>query len=358
MTAPVAKQREVRARTSAPALLLLDALGILPLGKQDEENPLDRDEFTRRLLALAATLQRTTSRNEAKAIRDFAELAERDWPDLSAAERGRAIRRLRNVIDRIPVGLRSRMTDRIEVEALRMERRARDAARRKFNLDIPTRAPRPQIARAVRLLRPTFDFVEDEFSRRAERFNDLAALAIAGSISRGAEAKEITERLTREATALIQRPDYYTAVSGAVLNRARTNAVLGAFTEAKIAKYRVVAVLDEKTCIKCRFMHNTIFTVSSGQAILNSVAGASSPQAIARANPFLRQGRDRAGNQIIYILGPGGSRIVVARVTQNAEGTVGERGRFGKSMSPQQLAKAKLGPPPYHPICRCDVEPA
>ena len=339
-------------------LLLLNALGILPIGKQGEDDPLNRGEFTRRMVELATALRLVHRRPEARALERANEALDRDWPALNDAERTRALRRVRDILRGLPKGLRTRTVELVEAAAVRMERRAREAARRRFGFDVPAKLPRAQAEQAVRLAAPTPEFIAEEFGRRADRWDDIAVAALAAALAAGLAGPEITRRLNALARGQVERPEYFGGVAGAVLNRARTGSLLAVFAESNVAQYEVRAVLDPRTCVKCRFMHGKRFTVASGQSLLGRVARTRNPAGIARANPFLRQGRDGAGRQIVYVAGPGGSRRVLAIVTQSAEGKVDEVGRFASALSETQIGALGVGPPPYHPLCRCVIVPA
>lgn len=318
---------------------------------------LDRDRFTRRFRELALALGLVFRRDEARALDRIATILEVDWPTLGAEERARVLRRAADVLRTLPSDLRGRTLDRVQAAALRMERRARASARRQFGLRVPSRPPVDRLRAATANARLTPDFVEDEYERRADRFEEVALLALLAGLNAGEDSRQIASRLATVTESFIRRPDYFTGVAASVLNRARTDALLGAFAEVGVDTYEVVAVLDERTCVKCRFMHGHQFTVQSGVDIMNAAGKASSPGAVTRANPFLRQGRTPTGQQIIYIPGPAGRRDIVAFVAKNAEGTADDRGRFRAEWDSDRLTKAGIGPPPYHPICRCTVRP-
>lgn len=352
MIRTVAKQAALGTQRATAGLLLLDALGLLR--KQGEDDVLDRGEFTRRFTELATALRITFRRDEARALDRIAEVLDVDWPTLNEVQRAKVLRDAADVLRGLPVGLRGRTLDRVQAAAIRMERRARVAARREFGLNVPARPPRARIEAATAQSRLTPDFIEGEFERRANKFEEVALLGVLAGINLGQTPAQINTRLAGLTDAFVRRPDYFGGVAASVLNRARTDALLGAFAEVGVATYEVRSARDDRVCPKCWLMDGQRFSVESGTAIMGAAGKARSPRAMLRANPFLRQGRTPTGQQIVYIPGPGGDRQIVAFV---AESAAGERPRFRAAWDADRLTKAGIGPPPYHPICRCGVIP-
>jgi hypothetical protein len=329
-------------------LALLSAGGILPILKQDD--PLERGDFERRMLALATLLANAMRPSDGAKIADLRRVLNRDWVDLDDGERAAAVRRAAEVLRRLPGRVGQQMIDRAERAAVNMEQRAREQARRRFDLDIPARLPAALQSESQRLVEPLPEFVEEEFDRRSNFFL-IAGVALAtGLIRQGKSNEEITARLIQAATSYVQRPAYSLALSAVVLNRARTAALLNAYDEAGIIFYRVQAELDTRTCRKCRFMHGKRFSVGDGLDLVRGVARSRSPQRIEQVNPFLREGVDGAGRPIIFVQTERGRRVLAREIERGGKG---ERGRFGSEAAERTLTALGIGPPPYHPLCRC-----
>jgi hypothetical protein len=338
--------------------LLLSAIGVLPLYKQ-REDPADRKEFERRVLELSAALVALFRDREAQALAEIGRVVRRDWPTLGAEARAAALDDLATIVRSLPTGTQSRLIERVTEAALRIGRDQRTALRRgRARLDIAPRANAAQLARATDLVGHTGAFAGAEYGRRADRLRTSGATAVAAAVAAGRDAEEIAERLGILAARQVQQAVYFTETSAAILNRARTDAALAAFVESKVDRYRVVAVLDEVTCTKCRFMHGHTFPVATGDRILSSAAAAGDPDAVQLVNPFLRSGRDDSGQPILYIPGPRATRRVVARILASGEGEAGATGRYVDAWRDEELTSAGIGPPPYHPLCRCGVVPA
>jgi hypothetical protein len=355
-----ANQNQVTASADrrSTRLVFLAAAGLLPLRKQGEGDPLDRGEFNRRFVELSRSLNAVFRRPQADALREIERILEADWQEIPADERQRLIRDAAEAIAAVGRGKRQRVRERVNAAALRMERRVRAAARRQFNLKVRARLPQEQARRAVELALLTPEFIEGEFERRSDRTKDILTVLLAAALASNLASSEIVRRMVARMRALVERPEYFTGVAASVLNRARTHSTMTVFREAGVQIVRVQAVLDEKTCVKCRFMHGTEFPAEPVADLLDRIARARSSKTVNRVNPFLREGRNRAGDPIVYFAKPDGSRETIANIIVSGRGEAGNEGRFDNGWSATRLLAAGVGPPPYHPLCRCVLVPA
>lgn len=332
-------------------LAALSAWGILPILKQDD--PLDRGDFERRMLALATALSAAMRRSDGAKIAELRRVLRRDWNDLDSQERAAVIRDAARVLRRFPDRVGQQLIDRAERAARVMEQRARESGRRRFNLDIPARLPPSLQSEARRIVDSLPEFVEEEFERRSNFFIVAAAALAAGMVRRNVPDDEITQRLIQSATSYVDRPAYPLGLAATVLNRARTASILNAYDEAGLERYRVRAILDDRTCTKCRFMHGKVLRVDRGVDLVRGTMQSRSPERIERVNPFLSEGRNNRGERIVFLQTERGRRVLAREVETGGRG---ERGRFGSEVSEQTLAALGIGPPPYHPLCRCAPE--
>jgi hypothetical protein len=338
-----------------PIALLLLLEDKRKVTKQDalDEDVLDRGEFTKRMVALAAALTVILRRQEGAAANRVARLLDRDWARMSARERGRVLRQAAGELAQVPKGVEERLRQRAQAAALVMDRRAREAGRRRNNLDVSRQPSSSQTAQAGRLARPTPEFIVEEYERRGRVFAATAAIALGVGLGRGESATDITERIQGRATAALGRPAYLQGVAGAVLNRARTNSLLNVYREAGTTNIQVLSARDQRTCEKCLFMHGTIFPVEQTFDLMGQVARLRSPAAIAEVNPFLREGVSANGDRVVYVPGPNGARLTLGTVLESRQGQVDRLSTFDRTPNPIELLSLGIGLPPYHPICRC-----
>lgn len=336
-------------------LAMLDTLGVVSLSKQERDNALGDREFDRRMLALAVLLGNAMRASDGAKIAELRRMLRRNWGDLDEAAQAAALRQAVVVLRRLPNRVGERVVERAERAARDMEERARRAARREFDLDIPAKLPDALASESTRLVAPLPEFIEEEFERRSNFFFVAAIAMVATLTRRGIPDAEITERVLALATSFVNRPAYALGLAATVINRARTASLLNAFDEAGVTTYEVVARVDDaqRPCRKCLYMHGKVFRVDRGVDLVRGVARTASPQRIEDVNPFLAEGTDSKGRPIVYV-GSGANRRVLAREIER--GGQGERGRFASEVRESTLATLGIGPPPYHPYCRCGVK--
>ncbi len=88
-----------------------------------------------------------------------------------------------------------------------------------------------------------------------------------------------------------------------------------------ILSYEVSAILDDRTCPVCEFIHGTVFTVEKALAQTTRVLNTTDPNELKSMAPF-----------------PGQSKAALAEL---------------REMSADDLASEGFHVPPYHPLCRC-----
>ncbi|HUU33451.1 MAG TPA: hypothetical protein VMW48_05270 [Vicinamibacterales bacterium] len=335
--------------------MILNAVGLMPLVKGEEDDVLDRGEFTTRLAALAILLQGALRDNEAKALAELRRILNRDWANIGGTARDEQLKRAAAIVANIPADEQAELLRRLQGGAVDMERRARRAAVGQ-GVDAPAKLTEEEVAAAIARVAQTPEAIAGEYARRGDIFAKTAAVIIAAGVAAGLSREEIVERLTARAERAALAPAYLQGVSAATLNRARAGSLFTTYALAGAEVYEISAVLDEKTCTKCRWMHGKRFSMSSAQALMDRASEAGTVAELAEVNPFLREGRDANGNKTIFYV-HGGERVTVATVTQDATGQTEERGAFDGESSAEELTEAGIGPPPYHPLCRCTVLP-
>jgi hypothetical protein len=140
---------------------------------------------------------------------------------------------------------------------------------------------------------------------------------------------------------------YWEVVAGSFVGRGRSFAQLSGFAEAGIERYRVSAVLDQRTTNSCRFLDGKVFSVRRGLDIFDQVEV--DPENIREHNPWLRE----AGGSI-YIE-RSGRRVPIAQVVRSGVGVSDDRGEYEHARSEQELEGLNLGFPPFHANCRSSL---
>jgi hypothetical protein len=116
-------------------------------------------------------------------------------------------------------------------------------------------------------------------------------------------------------------------LAGTVRNQATNFGLLESFAEAGVKRYRIAAVLDQRTTVICQMMDGREFEVSTGRRIANARMDADDPDAARAAAPWLSPAQVEA--------------------LPNFE------------TSPEEaLANAGVAVPPFHGHCRTTVVPS
>lgn len=120
--------------------------------------------------------------------------------------------------------------------------------------------------------------------------------------------------------------EYTRILTSNVANRARNFSAISSYTDAKIERYRITAILDDRTSEICQYMNGKEFTVESGRDLMERMID-TDPEGLKEVHPWVSADRARK------IAG---------------KGTVAQQNT--------RLASGGLNLPPYHGRCRTLVE--
>lgn len=207
--------------------------------------------FDRAVAALAARLRAVAAGDEGRAVREAIAVLDVDWPRTTAAERrqlvAEAMRSAGRHIRAVPTRLDAPLGD----AAVEVVSATRTVARRhdRLAIGVELNALDRRIVRHV--ARSQGLFVTDAYGRRLEELGVRAKQIVAMGLEAGQGRTEIAEALAAAVEgALTGRSRFYwEVVAGAFIGRARSYAQVSSYAEAGIERYRVVAVLDEHTCL-------------------------------------------------------------------------------------------------------------
>lgn len=107
----------------------------------------------------------------------------------------------------------------------------------------------------------------------------------------------------------------------------------------------------------CRMLDGKRFSTRDAMSRYKRVAE-SPPEAVKTLQPFVQQGVDENGHDILYYKDPEGARVTIAQIDDSGVGRRDDRGKFSKVTQEQALAAAGIGPPPLHGHCRSLIVPA
>jgi SPP1 gp7 family putative phage head morphogenesis protein len=191
-------------------------------------------------------------------------------------------------------------------------------------------------------------FVRDEYGRRLDVFGREARRVVASGLERGLGRVDIAGELEAAArAALIDRaPFYWEVVASAFVGQGRSFAQVSSYAEAGVQRYRIEAVLDERTTHICRFLHGKTFAVADALRKFELAERLEQPEDIKRLLPWVRE---RLDGGMLMLTGAG---VAIAEVTRSGLGTHDDVGEFRPRLTDAQLGEAGLGFPPFHGLCR------
>lgn len=308
--------------------------------------------FNQAVARLAAELRRHTVAADGAAVRAAIAVLDVDWRQTTAEQRRGLIARAMAAAGRRTAAMPTELQVVFGRAADAVVRAGRDGARRKQRLAIRTE-PNAFDARVVQHLRTSqTHFVRDEYGRRHEAFSERARQIVADGLAAGLGRDDLARDLEAAATGILESraAAYWDVVAGAFVARGRSYAQLSAYAEAGIARYRIVAVLDEVTTPTCRFLDGKTFAVSEGLDLFDRVEAA--PEQLTELNPWIREQRDPdTGRRSLYVA-RGNTRISVASIGRSGVGTRDDRGEFFGALGERDLGALGIGFPPYHGLCR------
>jgi SPP1 gp7 family putative phage head morphogenesis protein len=198
------------------------------------------------------------------------------------------------------------------------------------------------------------NFVRDEYGRRLGSLSEKARAIVASGLEQGLGRADIAGELERAARgALVERsPFYWELVASSFIGQGRSFAQMSSYAEAGIQRYRIEAVLDERTTHICRYLHGKSFEVADALRRFERVETMEQPEDIKRELPWVREGRDaETGRTRLYVDGGAGRRMI-AEVSRSGTGIRDDPGEFRPLASDRGLADVGVGFPPFHALCR------
>lgn len=320
-------------------------------------NPLNKRDFVTLTRQFARKLEGKANPPERKVVKGAIESLDVDWVNLTSAQRGRAIDGLNNELGKL-VSARLTAIPVIEAEVPKLVKSVRAATARKFKLDIPEFGGKDEaLAKSIVGMQANFvsaatDGVVEDVTRWAR--DQVAELAAAGLGS-----QDIANTLANGVSAktLGRSANYWSVVSVAFTNRARTWEQLTAYEDAGIEKYFWESVLDERTTEICRFMHGKRFTTGAALEKFRAAERAFKDRGgrgVKDTQPWMTVTRNDEGKQEIIIRTTSGQSSL-ATVEESGFGEVDRIGKYSNTANLQTLESLGVSTPPAHGLCRSTV---
>ncbi|MFZ5446569.1 MAG: phage minor head protein [Myxococcota bacterium] len=304
--------------------------------------------FDRASALLAARLRRSAAPAEADALREAVAVLDVDWGRTTAAQRRRLVAESLVAAGRSTALIQQSIQVPLGDAATAVINATRAHSRQVQELAIGARFNALDHRVARHIVNAQGLFARDEYGRRLDAFGREARRVVASGLERGLGRSDIAGELESAArAALIERaPFYWEVIASAFIGQGRSFAQVSNYAEAGVQRYRIEAVLDERTTHICRFLHGKTFGVRDALRKFDQVERLDQPEDIKRLLPWVRERLD--GDRLT--LHSGG--VPIADVTRSAVGRRDDVGEFRPRVSEDRLGEVGLGFPPFHGLCR------
>lgn len=325
---------------------LLEQVLRLPVSKaMDLGSP---QGFDRASALLAARLRCSAGPAEADALREAVAVLDVDWGRTTAAQRRRLVAESLVAAGRSTALIPRRIEVPLGDAATAVVNATRAHSRQVQALAIGARFNALDHRVARHIVNAQGLFVRDEYGRRLDTFGREARRVVASGLERGLGSSDIAGELESAArAALIERaPFYWEVVASAFIGQGRSFAQVSSYAEAGVQRYRIEAVLDERTTHICRYLHGKTFEVADALRKFDQVERLEDPEAIKQMLPWVRARRE--GDRLVLT----GAGTPIADVTRSALGVRDDVGEYRPRLAETELRDAGIGFPPFHGLCR------
>jgi hypothetical protein len=310
--------------------------------------------FDRAVATLAARLRRAVGRADAAAVREAMAVLDVDWARTTPEQRRRLVNDALVAAGRATAAVPTRIRAPLGGAAESVVAATRSHVRQAQGLAIRAQFNAVDHRIADHIVRSQANFVRDEYGRRLDSFGEQARRIVAEGLEAGLGRDDIAADLERAArAALINRaPFYWEVVAGAFIGQGRSFAQMSSYAEAGIERYRIEAVLDERTTSTCRYLHGKTFSVGEALRRFDRLERLERPEDIKRELPWVRERTDAETGRAVLYVNRGGEETALAEVLRSAVGTRDDLGEFRPLASEAALREVGIGFPPYHGLCR------
>lgn len=321
-------------------------------------DPLKDRDFVTIVNTLAKQLDKKTNPPSRAIVTRAIQTLDVDWVNITPAQQGRIVDAANTVLTGL-VPARFEAVPLLEAHAKDYVKNVRDAAVRKFRLDVPSFTTRDQgVARGV--VNSTGNFITDATGALVEDLTTWTRATASEMLEAGLSSSEIASALGSglEARALGKAANYWRVVAMSYANRARTWEQLSTYADAKIEVYVWESVMDERTTEICRFMDGARFQTDEAlrrfQAGDDEV-GKRGPQGLKDTQPWVTQTRNQETGKRELVIRTSKGQTTIAVVEEPGFGEVDRRGTYSNALDLPTLAELGVSAPPVHGLCRSTI---
>jgi SPP1 gp7 family putative phage head morphogenesis protein len=303
---------------------------------------------------LAARLRTITAKSDTEALRQALAVLDVDWRATSPSQRSALVRQAMAAAGRATARVSGAIAAPLGRAATEVVEATRGDLRRRHRLAIAADLNALDHRAIQYVTRANTLFVRDAYGRRldvfGQRVRETVARGLEAGLGRDAIAEDVAE--LAQSALIRQARSYWDIVAASFVGEARSLSQISSYTEARIDRYILLAVLDEHTTDTCRFLDGKVLETSAAVRTFDRLEASDDPLAIKRERPWVRERVGQDGRRQITV-GPN----VLAIVERSGVGARDDRGEYARAVSSRELAPAGIGFPPFHGLCRTTTVP-
>jgi SPP1 gp7 family putative phage head morphogenesis protein len=345
-----------RAVTLADGIVAAEELASALLGFSVHKavDPLSPSGFLLIGQKVAKQLENAVKGAEAAAVADVIHKLGFDWTKLSPDAATAAMNAVNKAIgDAYAKHILPKINETLEVEGPKVMGATKKSVKVHQKIEISGDLAQRDLVAEKAIRNSHVNFIRDSAGDRAATLSKKARSMVATGLGQGLGTDQIGKDLHAFFRENIPRPpSYWRTVADSFVGRARASSQIYAYETAKIQSFEVVAVIDEVTTDQCRFMNGKVFSVTVGRALVETMNALEEPEDVKYAAPWIRKGRDDAGNMRLFVPHSNGTTTTIAKIDRSGVGRADDAGKFSGGKDADGLGKLGVSLPPYHGRCR------
>lgn len=317
-------------------------------------DPLSPEGFLLIGQKVAKQLENAVKGAEAAAVADVIHKLGFDWTKLSPDAATAAMNAVNKAIgDAYAKHILPKINETLEVEGPKVMGATKQSVKVHEKLKISGDLAQRDLVAEKAIRNSHVNFIRDSAGDRAATLSKKARSMVATGLGQGLGTDQIGKDLHAFFRENIPRPpSYWRTVADSFVGRARASSQIYAYETAKIQSFEVVAVIDEVTTDQCRFMNGKVFSVTVGRALVETMNALEEPEDVKYAAPWIRKGRDDAGDMRLFVPHSNGTTTTIAKIDRSGVGRADDAGKFSGGKDADGLGKLGVSLPPYHGRCR------
>lgn len=192
----------------------------------------------------------------------------------------------------------------------------------------------------------SFRQIPVSYVRMSQRLSQTLQRMLISGLASGEHYTKVTEAIAKQVPEIVTRQQvhFLNVTAQNALARARTQAQLLTYRDARVSVIRLAAVMDERTTPQCSFLNNQIIGVNGPLQYMESALQRDEDPR--EAFPWIASKKDAQTGNVYLEFSKGGT------VYRFAESDATGKMQYKDGWSLEKLVPYGVGLPPYHALCR------